>query len=145
MNLTLIRRGLANHFSDITGLRVFPDWPDSVIVPCACIVFDGDEDDQTFGNEYVILTHLRIDILVSVQPDSSHAQQRLDAIMGEPTRDAIRAASAAAAAAADAALSTYGDASVYKFAGTSGLREMVVGGVSYLGVEVSVDVWARHS
>jgi len=145
VNLTLIRSGLATHLQAIDGLRVYPDWPDSPVVPCACIVFDGDEDDQTFGLEYVILTHLRVDILVSVHPDSSRAQQRLDALMGESTRDAIRAASTAAAAAADAGAPTYGDASVYKFAGTSGLREMVVGGVSYLGVEVSVDVWARHS
>lgn len=145
MDLTAIRTGLASHFHAVTGLRVYSDWPDSVIVPCACIVFDGDEDDKTFGNEYVILTHLRIDILVSLQPDSSRAQQRLDAIMGEPTRDAIRAASTAAAAAADAGATTYGDASVYKFAGTSGLREMIVGDVKYMGVEVSVDVWARHS
>lgn len=145
MNLTAIRAGLASHLAGIDGLRVYSDWPDSPVVPCACIVFDGDEDDQTFGPTYVILTHLRIDILVSTQPDISRAQQRLDAFMGEPTRDAIRAASSAAAAAVDADLDTYGDASVYRFAGTSGLREMTVGAVAYMGVEVSVDVWARHS
>jgi hypothetical protein len=145
MDLTAIRAGIAEELRAVAGLRVYAEWPDKPEVPCACMVIDGITPDQTFGPEYGTLVDLRIDVLTSPMPDGARSQVRLDAMLSEQIPDALRAASLAAKAARDADDGTFGDAHDVHWTSTSGLREMNVGGVAYMGHEVSVSVWARHS
>lgn len=145
MNLTAIRAAIADQLRAVAGLRVYSEWPDKPEVPCACIVLDGVTPDQTFGPEYGTLVDLRIDVLASPMPDGARSQVRLDAMLAEEIPDALRAAGLAAKAARDANDGTFGDAHDVHWKETSGLRSMVVGGVEFMGHEVSVQVWARHS
>ena len=135
MNLTEIRAGLMLNLATVGGVRVYAEWPDTPQFPAVCIVSDEPylEPHQTFAVNHVVKVNLVVAVIVSKLPDVARAQQNLDGLLSYDLPNAVTA---------DITLG--GEVETCQWVATSGLKEIVIQGVSYLGHEMSVEAYARH-
>jgi hypothetical protein len=134
MNLTDIRAGLMANLATVDGVRVYAEWPDTPNYPAVCIISDEPyiEPHQTFNVSHITIVHLIVAVIVSKMPDVARAQQNLDALLAYELPNA---------ATADITLGGETETCVWRE--TSGLREITIGGVGYLGHEMSIEAYAR--
>jgi hypothetical protein len=132
VNLTDIRAGLMANLATVDGVRVYAEWSDTPNYPAVCIISDDPyiEPYVTFGLSYV---HLIVAVIVSKMPDVARAQQNLDALLSSALPAAVRGL--------DSTLGGAGESVTWR--GTSGLREITIQGVGYLGHEMTVEVIAE--
>jgi hypothetical protein len=90
------------------------------------------EPHQTFNVSHITIVHLIVAVIVSKMPDVARAQQNLDALLAYELPNA---------ATADITLA--GEVETCVWRQTSGLREITIGGVGYLGHEMSIEAYAR--
>ena len=135
MNLSDIRAGLEANLSAVNGVSVYAEWPDTPNFPAVCIV-PGEpyiEPHLTFNPAYVTKVNLVVAVIVSKLPDVARAQRALDELLSYDLPNAVTT---------DVTLG--GESETVVWTGTSGLKEIIIAGVSYLGHEMSVETYARH-
>jgi hypothetical protein len=128
VNLTDIRAGLEANLSTVNGIAVYSEWPEEPRLPAACIV-----SDDPYIEPYLTFTmarvYLIIAVIVSKLPDVARAQRNLDGLLSSDLPNAVRGPDMSLGGSADSVVWT----------GTSGLKEIQIGGVGYLGHEMSVN------
>lgn len=134
MNLTDIRAGLMANLATVQNVRVYSEWPTTPQFPAVCIVADEPylEPHQTFNVTYLVKVNLIVAVIVSKMPDDARAQQNLDQLLSYDLPNAVTT---------DITLG--GEAESVSWIGTSGIREITIQGVGYLGHEMSIETYAR--
>ena len=135
MNLTDIRAGLMANLSTVDGVRVYAEWPDTPQFPAVCIISDEPylEPHQSFNVSHLVKVNLIVAVIVSKMPDAARAQRNLDQLLSYDLPNAVTT---------DMTLG--GEAETVVWTGTSGLKEITIQGVGYLGHEMTVQTYARH-
>ena len=103
----------------------------------AAIVTDDDpyvEPHQTFGASQLIYVHLMVRVVVTAAPGVDRAVQSLDGFVIQEILDAVYADDKTLGGLVQDVLEV----------SVSGLREVPIGGVMYLGHEIPFTVIARH-
>jgi hypothetical protein len=134
VNLTDIRAGLMANLSTVDGVRVYAEWPDTPNYPAVCIISDSPylEPHQTFSVSHLVIVHLIVAVIVSKMPDVARAQQSLDGLLSYDLPNAVTAD-----------ISLGGEVETVVWRETSGLQEITIQGVGYLGHEMTVEAYAR--
>jgi hypothetical protein len=135
VNLSDIRAGLETNLAAVDGVHVYAEWPDSPQFPAVCIV-SGDpyvEPHQTFNVSHITIVNLVVAVIVSGMADVARAQRNLDDLLSYSLPNAVTT---------DITLG--GESETVVWVETSGMRQINIGGVAYLGHEMSVQVHARH-
>jgi hypothetical protein len=129
VNLTDIRAGLMANLATVQTVRVYSEWPDTPQFPAVCII-----SDDPYIEPYLTFTmsrvYLIVAVIVSKMPDVARAQQNLDRLLSSDLPTAVRGSDISLGGAAESVVWT----------GTSGLKEITIQGVGYLGHEMSVNV-----
>lgn len=135
MNLTDIRAGLMANLSTVAGVRVYAEWPDTPQFPAVCIISDEPylEPHLTFNVSHLVKVNLVVAVIVSKMPDIARAQRNLDQLLSYDLPNAVTA---------DITLGA--ETETVTWTATSGLKEITIQGVGYVGHEMSVEAYARH-
>jgi hypothetical protein len=135
VNLSDIRTGLEANLNTVSGVHVYAEWPDTPNFPAVCIISDDPylEPHVTFNASHIIKVNLVVAVIVSKLPNVDRAQQNLDSLLSYSLPNAVTTD-----------LTLGGEVETVVWHGTSGLREITIQGVSYLGHEMSVETYARH-
>jgi len=135
MNLSDIRAGLEANLSAVNGVHVYAEWTESPNFPAVCIISDDPyvEPHLTFSPAHVTKVNLVVAVIVSKMADVEREQRALDDLLSFELPNAVTT---------DITLG--GEVETVTWTGTSGLREIIIQGVSYLGHRMSVEVYARH-
>lgn len=134
MNIDAVRQEIADRLDTIDGLRCYPRWPSSPNFPAA-IVTDDDpyvEPYMSFGGMYQV--HLIVRVVVAQMPDIDRAVQTLDGFVIEQILDAVTTDTTLGALVQN-----------IREVSVSGLRQIPIGGVDYVGHEIPFTVIVAHS
>ena len=134
MNITDIRQGIEDNLETVAGLRAYSEIPDNPQVPCAVVVLNSVNYDQSFQRG---LSELDFNITVIVGRFSvQQAQEHMNDYAGNGAKSiktAVQSDRTLGGSAADAVLSSMN--------GISALD--LNDGNNYLGMEFSVTVYAN--
>jgi len=134
LNITDIRQGIEDNLETVAGLRAYSEIPDNPQVPCAVVVLNSVNYDQSFQRG---LSELDFNITVIVGRFSvQQAQEHMNDYAGNGAKSiktAVQSDRTLGGSAADAVLSSMN--------GISALD--LNDGNNYLGMEFSVTVYAN--
>lgn len=129
MNLANVRAGLSSALENVNNLRVY-EWVPSAVQPPAAVVSLGAGDyDQDF-NDGVRCTFTAIIMLT--RADDKHGQERLDEFLSQGNDSIFHVI--------DTDSTLGGSCDSARVTGWTEPGTFTIGGIDYLGVEVSIEV-----